>query len=193
MLGPTYTYPTYFNIKILVRDWCVPHQVICLVEKVFMCHTCTGICIIYCVCIYILLHILTSKYWLETGVSLTKWFLLSKKVFMWHICIFNIRIIRENNFRSKICISKYWLETGVSLTKWFVLRKKFSCVIHVQVYVLSMYIHVYPTTYFNIKILVRDWCVPHQVIFVKEKRFHVAYMYILLTQLNIRIIRGCVC
>jgi hypothetical protein len=105
ILGPTYAYPTYFNIKILVRDWCVPHQVICLEEKVFMCHTCTGICIIYCVCIYILLHILTSKYWLETGVSLTKWFLLRKKVFMWHICIFNIRIIRENNFRSKICIS----------------------------------------------------------------------------------------
>jgi hypothetical protein len=140
--GTTYAYPTYINIKILVRDWFVPHQVICLEETVFMCH----ICIIY---VYnIVLHILTST---------------------------------------------YWLETGVSLTKWFVLRKKCWCVIHVQVYVLSMYIHVYPTTYFNIKILVRDWCVPHQVIFVKEKSFHVAYMYILLTQLNIRIIRGCVC
>ena len=117
--GPTYAYPTYFNMKILVRDWCVPHQVICLEEKVSMCH----ICIIY---VYnILLHILTSK---------------------------------------------YWLETGVSLTKWFVLRKKCSCVIY-----------VYPTTYYNIKILVRDWRIPHQVICVKEKSFHVAYMYILLT------------
>jgi hypothetical protein len=127
-----------------------------------------------------ILHILTSKYWLETGVSLTKWF------FLCHICI-----IYVCNILLHILTSKYWLETGVSLTKWFVLRKKFSCVIHVQVYVLSMYI--YPTTYFNIKILVRDWCVPHQVIFVKEKSFHVAYMYNLLTQLDIIIIRGCVC
>jgi hypothetical protein len=41
--SPTYAYPTYFNINILVRDWCVPHQVICLEENVFMCH----ICIVY--------------------------------------------------------------------------------------------------------------------------------------------------
>jgi hypothetical protein len=32
-------------------------------------------------------------------------------------------------------------------------------------------VYVYPTTYLNMKIMVRDWRIPHQVIFVKEKMF----------------------
>jgi hypothetical protein len=105
-----------------------------------------------------------TTYWLETGVSLTKWIVLRKK-FSCVIYVLFMYILLH------ILTWKYWLETDVSLTKWFqscstiiflfatfsnILKYKYICNFKVNYYITCHWIlEIY--YFFHTHIIVLIW------------------------------------